>query len=145
MAKKPKETEIPIAPPTAATPPPFFGLSPEGRALSQDDVTRMLGGGLKEVKRVDAPLLYASGVMVMGSGNDFTLIFTRSHPIENADGSINPSVMVGDTVAIVSITPQTAKDLLTVLQVNIPQWEAHFGAIKTPFTMQMEELKQKNA
>jgi hypothetical protein len=144
MAKNTKETETsPAAPTIAAAQTMSAALSPEGKVLSQEEIMRIIGGTLKEVKRVDAPLFYASNVLMMASGNDFTLLFNRPHPIEKADGSINVAAAVADTVAIVSITPQTAKDLFLLLRENIPKWEAEFGVVNTPFMRQLGIMNQK--
>src|SRR5256885_16499461 len=99
MAKNTKKTKISPATPTIAAPTMGAALSSEGKVLSQEEITRIIGGTLKEVKRVDAPIFYASTVLLMASGNDFTLILNRPHPIENADGSIrtllaNPDITV---------------------------------------------------
>lgn len=128
--------------PKPSSPPVVGAIDKDGRPVSQEDITKALGGTIAGVKKVSAPQFYAAGATMMGSGNDFTIIFNRPVPIETADGMINTTAMVGETVAIISVTPQTAKDLLIMLQANVPAWEAEFGVITTPFTRQMDAQKK---
>jgi hypothetical protein len=128
--------------PKASSPAVQGAFHKDGRPMTQEELAEVLGGPLTGVKKVSAPYFYAAGATIMGSGNDFTIIFNRPVPIETAGGGINTTAMVGETVAVVSITPQTAKDLLTMLQINVPAWEAEFGQITTPFTRQLDAQKK---
>jgi hypothetical protein len=115
----------------------------EGRQLTPAEVEELVGGPPQNLKKIDTPLYYASGVMFLATGNDFTLIFSRARPLLNADGSVNPAAAVSEPVAVVSVTPQTAKDLLLLLQANLPVWEEDFGEIQTVFSRQLERQKKE--
>lgn len=58
---------------------------------------------------------------------------------------VNPAAAVTEAVAVISLTPQTAKDLLLILQANIPSWEKEFGEIQTPFSRQMVRQQKEEA
>jgi hypothetical protein len=93
----------------------------------------------KDVKRVDAPFFYVGAITLMTTGNDFTLVLSRARPIENSDGTVNTQAVTSDPVAVISVTPQTLKDLFLVLTDVIPQYEAQFGELKTLFMMRRAE------
>lgn len=88
---------------------------------------------LANVKPLEAPWFYASAFRVIGTGNDFQLIFQRASPSQNPDGSLNPEVAHVITVAAVTMSPQAIKDLYVLLGGQIEAHEKEFGTIETPF------------
>lgn len=83
---------------------------------------------------VDAPYFSAGSLVIQATGNDFLLTFRRPMPVKPAaDGSIQ-NVMLNDTVAVISVSPQTAKDLSLTLTRAVDDYEKEYGAIVTPYT-----------
>ncbi len=96
---------------------------------------------LAKLKAVEAPVFYASTFRVQGSGNDFNLIFQRAVPMQGEDGSIHPAVGALETVAVVTISPQSLKDLHLLLDGQLNKHEEAFGPIETPYTQRQAEQK----
>jgi|GEM_PF-5645077 len=87
-----------------------------------------------EVTPVAAPSIYANTINITAGGNDFSLVFAKTHPAITAGRFSGNAVLV--PAAVVSVSPQTAKDLYLLLQEIIPQYEKQFGQIKTLFSEQ---------
>jgi hypothetical protein len=77
--------------------------------------------------RLDLPMLYASGAQIMGTGNDFTLVFTRAVPMKNADDTLHQQAALVVPIAMIAITSQTLKDLSIIISENVPAYEKEFG------------------
>lgn len=86
---------------------------------------------------IAAPSIYASMTTIMAVGNDFSLVFAKAHPAITADGKLG-GVAVVVPAAVVSMSPQTAKDLYLSLKEVIPQYEKQFGQINTIFSEQQK-------
>lgn len=93
----------------------------------------------EEVRLLDAPSFYASSVRLAWAGNDLTVIFSKPWPFyaKEEDG-----VKFGATsqeVAILHLSPSTAKDLLVVLQDVVGGYEEEWGEINTTFTSKRDK------
>ena len=84
-----------------------------------------------------APALYATGLRIAGESNEFSIIFQApahfvvDHPTH---GYIDAGRM--ETVAIMSMSPQTAKDLLLLLNDVVATYEKDYGQIMTAYLKQ---------
>lgn len=96
---------------------------------------------IAKLKVVEVPAFYASTFRIAGSGNDFSLIFQRTVAMQTEDGGIHPTVGSLETVAIVTVSPQSLKDLHLLIGRQVEQQEKEFGRIKTPYTIRLAEQK----
>lgn len=81
---------------------------------------------------IQAPMFYGSSVQVESAGNDFTLVFSRSRPVVGQlDGK---QVAFNEPQVIVTLSPQTIKDLSIVTAGAVKAWEEQFGEIVSAFT-----------
>lgn len=96
---------------------------------------------LAKLKAVEAPVFYASTFRIQGSGNDFNLIFQRAVPMQGEDGSIHPAVGALETAAVVTVSPQSLKDLYLLIDGQLKEHEKAFGPIETPYMKRQAEQK----
>lgn len=94
-----------------------------------------------DLEVLDAPLAYAEATFIQGSGNGFTLIFTKPMPAQS-QGKFVKEYGVQKPVAVVALSPGTAKDLAVLLGTQIKKHEAEFGEIITPY---IKRLRAENA
>lgn len=78
------------------------------------------------------PYFYANGVHQVTSGVDCTLVFTSTRPAFQ-DGVV-AEVPVTEPQVIVSLSPQSTKDLMLLLRGAIDSYEATFGPLRSPFS-----------
>lgn len=78
------------------------------------------------------PYFYANGVHQVTSGVDCTLVFTSTRPTFQ-DGSV-VDVPVTEPQVMVSLSPQSAKDLMLLLKGSIDSYESSFGPLRSPFS-----------
>lgn len=83
---------------------------------------------------VEGAISYASAVHLQWAGNDPTLIFQRSRPATEPDGSICRTAAINEVTVMLQVSPGTLKDLMLILQDTLAQYENEFGEITTPFT-----------
>jgi hypothetical protein len=88
-----------------------------------------------------APTIHASIVQVSVSGNDVTLVLGRTHPAITQHGGMS-DVATFEATGIVYLSPQTAKDLQTLLSTAISGWESNFGEIVTPHTKALRDVRK---
>jgi hypothetical protein len=78
---------------------------------------------------IQAPKFYGSTVNVNMTSNEISLMFGRPHfVIGDHEGA------PGEPVAIIQMSPQTAKDLLVLLAGSLKTWEKEWGELQTEFT-----------
>ena len=94
---------------------------------------------LAKLKVLELPMFYASVFQIQGSGNDFNLICQRGVPAQREDGSIETTVTSAQTVAVISISPQSLKDLHLLIGQQLEDQEKDFGRIKTQYTKRLAE------
>ena len=114
---------------------------PKPKAKAKPKADELTLEELAKLKAVEAPTFYASTFRIQGSGNDFTLIFQQSVPAQREDGSIEPRVGTVQNVAVVTVSPQSLKDLHIVIERQLKQHEETFGRIKTPYMSSLAEQK----
>jgi hypothetical protein len=86
-----------------------------------------------DFKIIDAPTFYASQIQVMFTGNDATIVFARTRSTTSGNVPVT-NIVRSEPVAIIVMSPQTAKDLLVLLKGQTDIFEKEFGEITTPYT-----------
>ncbi len=114
---------------------------PEAKAKPKPKADERTPEELAKLKAAEVPTFYASIFRIQGSGNDFNLIFQRSIPAQREDGSIDPTVALGQNVAVITVGPQSLKDLHILIGRQLKEQEEDFGPIKTPYMMRLDEQK----
>lgn len=93
-----------------------------------------------ELRVFKGDIAFASGVQIVGGGNDFTLIFSRLRPAFRKDEG---TLAVQEPTAVVALSPQTLKDLSLLIAPAIVEWEAEFGEIKSPFSVERSKPRHE--
>lgn len=96
---------------------------------------------LAKLRAVEAPTFYASGFRLQGSGNDYHLIFQRGSPAQDEAGNIHPTKGKLEIAAVVTVSPQSLKDLYLLIDGILKQHEETYGLIETPYTKRQAEQK----
>jgi hypothetical protein len=83
---------------------------------------------------LNVPYLAAGTFMIQSTGTEVLLILQSARSLaDKSTGAISERT-VKQPIAVVSISPGTAKDLLLLLGEIVAQHEESFGPITTPFT-----------
>jgi hypothetical protein len=80
----------------------------------------------------------------MHFSNEFAIVMARSEPsfmTEANTSALNLSIK-NEPVAIVQMSPQSAKDLFVSLKNQIEIYERNWGQIKTDYTERLEKTGQ---
>lgn len=102
---------------------------------AQEQLTEALAKGEAKVHPVEAPIFYATSVRIGFDSNDIAFTFQRRRPVQFLiDGSTTVDAAQLEAVAIVSMSPQTAKDILVLLEGQVSKYEDEWGTIETEFT-----------
>ena len=92
----------------------------------------------------DIPTLNPVVVQVAHSSNEFNIALATHVPVFNEIDAGDGDSLVGKArvvpIGLLKMSPQTAKDLLTLLQQSIQAYESDFGTIRTGF---LERLKKE--
>lgn len=99
---------------------------------------------VQELQKVNAPFYAASSVTIQSAGNEIQLIFTRPHPLEHKFLGI-AQISFAEHVAIINLSPGSAKDLAIALTDTMKNFETQFGTITTPFIKARKAKKAKEA
>lgn len=93
-------------------------------------------------QRLDAPFFYATTIQAAFASNDFSLTFSRPHPVvfHHDEGQVHGAGL--EPVAIVGMSVHTAKDLAVVLNDIISRYESEYGEIETDFTHKRKAEKK---
>ncbi len=75
----------------------------------------------------------ASSIRLGLVANEFTLIFQRTRPAIEAVGSEERHLVINEAVAVIQLSPQTLKDLSTLVNEKLQEYEKEFGAIDTAY------------
>ena len=94
----------------------------------------------EDLELIEAPSAYATTINVQGTGNDFTLLFSRPWPARDKSGAIANLAKIQIT-SMVTMSPQTAKDLVKLLGDAVQKHEEEYGEIKTSYLMRIENGK----
>jgi hypothetical protein len=85
-----------------------------------------------------APQYYATGVQLFHQSNDFSIIFMRSHPsITPTEVGKSPIMAFMQAIALIQMSPQTAKDLHVALGNQLAVYEKEWGQIETGYTRRL--------
>lgn len=100
---------------------------------TQIDLEAAMKDGRLKPHPVDA--VNATTIRLVADSNEIAVVFQRPKYGVVSDPK-HGLVDVGtiETVAVVSMSPQTAKDLLLLLEDNIQRHEKEFGTITTSYT-----------
>lgn len=103
---------------------------------SQEDLDKILKSGVKPIP-VQAPSYYATSIRLLVEPTNASISFSRNQPVDISYGQnvIHASTLV--PVAIIDMSPQTAKDLYVLLKEQIESYEQKWGEIRTEYTSKM--------
>lgn len=106
--------------------------------VSQEDVDAALEGGA-EITPVSVPSFYATSVRMAVEPHNVNLVFARMQPVDIRHGNTTTHAGHLAPAFMLDLSPQTAKDLLLLLQDGIAKREAEWGVIETEFSRKREE------
>src|SRR3954452_2286509 len=93
---------------------------------------------------LDVPHLAAGTFTIQSTGTEVLLVFQSARLLaDNNTGAISERT-VKQPIAVVSISPSTAKDLHLLLREFVAKHEESFGPITTPFTVRCEAEKSSS-
>ena len=94
--------------------------------------------GEDSVEPLNVPHLAAGTFMIQSTGTEILLILQSARPLVDKSTGEMSGRTVKQPVAVVSISPGTAKDLHLLLGEAVAKHEESFGPITTPFTVRSE-------
>lgn len=106
------------------------------RAPTKDEVAQAA-----RLSPINAPHFIASSMYVSATGNDFALILSQTVPLQPEEGG-RPGFAKIQASAIVTISPQSAKDFAIALSEAVRKYEAEWGVINTPYTRRLAQEKK---
>jgi hypothetical protein len=143
MARKVRSSPGEEAPTTKEAGPGAV-LSNQVSVIGQAELMGQPTPNSPDVKKpLQLPSFYATSANIAASGNDFTIIFNRNIPLENADGTLNPGLALVMPTVMISLTPQSLKDISLIIPGILEAHEREFGEIVTPFIKRLEADKAK--
>lgn len=95
-----------------------------------------------ELTLIEAPRFSSSSVFIAATGTEFIITLLRTVPALHKDGSMSSHAM-NRPEAIVSMSPQSAKDLALALTKAVADHESKFGPLATPFTLRRDAENDK--
>lgn len=113
------------------------------------NVIRQAGKTIKvdiaSLKPIDAPYFSAGSIAVQGTGNDILLTFSRPMPAQAfAPGGVHQSVVINQAIVVISVSPQTAKDIVLAIASTVTKHEMEYGEVTTPYIKrQMASVRHK--
>ena len=96
--------------------------------------TRHGASGEESLEPLNVPHLAAGTFMIQSTGTEVLLILQSARPLADKNRGVISERTVNQPIAVVSISPGTAKDLLLLLGDAVAKHEDSFGPISTPFT-----------
>ena len=114
------------------------------QANTQEELEKAIAEGTAQIVPVDAPLLYASTLSIGHTSNEFTLTFSRAAQIMVRQGNEALQATTNQPVAVISVSPQTAKDALLLLGDIVTAYEKAWGNIATEYTLRRDAEKASN-
>ncbi len=84
------------------------------------------------VQPIQAPLFTATFFQTFGNSNEISVFMANNNPGLTSDGKITA---INQAVMMLSLSPQSAKDLSILLNDAITNYERTYGEIVTDFTM----------
>ena len=87
---------------------------------------------------LEVPHLAAGTFMIQSTGTEVLLILKSARSLVDTNTGVISERTVNQPIAVVSISPGTAKDLYLLLGNFVAKHEECFGPITTPFTVRRE-------
>lgn len=91
----------------------------------------------------EMPSVGARTFRVMTDSNEVLIVFQKSRPglLHDKDGSVR-DIADAQTVAVIALSPQSAKDLVVLLSAQLAGYEKAYGEIETDYTRSLEAQKK---
>ena len=89
----------------------------------------------ESVEPLNVPYLAAGTFMIQSTGTEVLLVLQSARSLADKNTGAISERTVNQPVAVVSISPGTAKDLYILLGEVVAKHEESFGPITTPFTV----------
>jgi hypothetical protein len=94
--------------------------------------------GEESLEPLKVPHLAAGTFMIQSTGTEVLLILQSARSLVDKNTGAISERAVNQPIAVVSISPGTAKDLHILLGEAVAKHEESFGPITTPFTVRRE-------
>ena len=94
--------------------------------------------GKHSFEPLNVPHLAAGTFMIQSTGTEVLLILQSARSLADKNTGAISEHTVNQPIAVVSISPGTAKDLHILLGEAVAKHEESFGPITTPFTVRRE-------
>src|SRR4051794_26816023 len=94
--------------------------------------------GKDSLEPLDVPHLAAGTFMIQSTGTEVLIILQSARSLADQNTGAISERTVNQPIAVVSISPSTAKDLYILLGEAVARHEESFGPISTPFTVRRE-------
>src|SRR3954452_17769755 len=91
--------------------------------------------GRDSLEPLNVPHLAAGTFMIQSTGTEILLILQSARSLADKNTGAISERTVNQPIAVVSISPGTAKDLHLLLGEAVARHEESFGPITTPFTV----------
>ena len=91
--------------------------------------------GKESLEPLNVPHLAAGTLMIQSTGTEVLLILQSARPLADKNTGAISERTATHPIAVVSISPGTAKDLYILLGNAVAMFEKSFGPITTPFTV----------
>ena len=86
-----------------------------------------------------APRFSCGSLVVQSTGNDFILMLMQPSPMQTPEGAQTGAVK-NEVIAIVTMSPQTAKDFAILLTSRVKKYETEYQVdLQTPFTRRLAD------
>jgi hypothetical protein len=92
----------------------------------------------ESVEPLNVPYLAAGTFMIQSTGTEVLLILQSARPLADKNTGAISERTINQPIAVVAISPGTAKDLHILLGDAVAKHEESFGPITTPFTVRRE-------
>jgi hypothetical protein len=93
---------------------------------------------------LDVPHLAAGTFMIQSTGTEVLLILQSARSLVDKNTGALSERTVNQPIAVVSLSPSTAKDLHLLLGEVVTKHEESFGPITTPFTVRRKVEKSSS-
>ena len=94
--------------------------------------------GKESLEPLNVPHLAAGTFMIQSTGTEVLLVLQSARSLADKNTGAISERTVNQPIAVVSISPSTAKNLHVLLGDWVAKHEASFGPITTPFTVRRE-------
>ena len=99
---------------------------------------RHSASGMDSLEPLNVPYLAAGTFMIKSTGTEVLLVLQSARSLVDKNTGEMSQLTINQPIAVVSISPGTAKDLHILLGDAVAKHEESFGPITTPFTVRRE-------